>query len=147
MISDSPSGRSNGSRLVSASAAVGLALLAYAAHALVGPDWGFLALGAIALYGLSGITVPRRQAAYRMRPTFYMSVNVIVWILATNYFGFDPVVVFTAFAVNVIGILHLVWEYAHAQAWPMRRPSLVLRLGVVGRAAALASSAVLRPGF
>ena len=126
---------------VSASGAVGLALPAYAAHALIGPEWGYLVLAAIALYGLSGITAPRRQAAYRMQPTFYMSINVVFWILATNYFGFDPLVVFTAFAVNVIGILHLAWEYANSKAWSMRRPVLVLRLGVAGRAAALALSA------
>jgi hypothetical protein len=126
---------------ISASGAVGLALLAYAAHALVGLDWGFLVLGSIAVYGLSGITVPRRRAAYRMQPTFYMSVNIVFWILATNYFGFDPLVVFTAFAVNVIGVLHLVWEHANSNAWPMRRPALVLRVGVVGRAAALALAA------
>jgi hypothetical protein len=70
-----------------------------------------------------------------------MSINVVFWILATNYFGFDPLVVFTAFAVNVIGILHLAWEYANSKAWSMRRPALVLHLGVAGRAAALALSA------
>ena len=125
---------------VSASGAIGLSLLTYGVHALVGFAWGFLPLAAIALYGLSGITLPKSTAAYRVRPTFYMTINILLWVLATNYFELAAAVTFTAFAVNVMAIMHLLWEHALRQGWPMKPVLSVPNVGTVGAAALFAAA-------
>jgi len=96
---------------LSLSAVLGLGLLTYGTHALVGLSWAYLLFLAIALYSASGFTVPDSKGSYRIKPTFYMCLLPLGWLLLTNYLALDiAAVLFPAFGVTVIGGVHLLLE-------------------------------------
>ena len=114
---------------LSGSAVLGLGLLSYATHALVGLSWAYLLFAAIALYCVSGFTVPQSKGSYRIKPTFYMSLLPLCWLLFTNYLAPDAATsLFPVFAVSVIAVPHLLLELALRENLPGARWTRLLHI-------------------
>jgi hypothetical protein len=116
-------------RCLSASAVVGLGLLTYGTHALVGLSWAYVLFLAIALYGVSGRFGFRTSGSYRVRFVFSATLVLSVCVLATNYLAIPHHVAFLPFAVAAVGTLHLVFEHT---AGPMRLPRTGVALLLAG---------------
>jgi dolichol kinase len=107
---------------LAASGVVGLGLLTYAAHALIGISWAYVLFLAIALYGISGRLGYNTSGVYRVRFVFFATSVLLVWILATNYLGFAHHIAFLPFAVTAVGTLHLVLDRTGDSARRLRMP-------------------------
>lgn len=116
---------------VRASGIIGLGLLVYGAHALIGLSWAYVLLMGVALYGLSGALGFRADGSYRVRLVFFATLSLTVWILLANYLAMEAHVAFVPFAVNAIAVLQLALEASHQGARRLRyRLAALLALAI-----------------
>lgn len=100
-----------GQKNLAASGVIGLGLLTYGTHALIGLSWAYVVFLAVALYGISARLGYTTSGVYRVRFVFSATLVLSLWVLATNYLRLPDHIAFLPFAVAAVGTLHLILDH------------------------------------
>jgi len=115
-------------RNIGVSGQVGVALLCYAAQALVNFSWSHILLLGVLFYSLGHFPARTLRSSHGMRPVFYLTIVPFVWILIANYTTLRRDILFPSYAMSIVAGMNVllnfqVERYPQSKGW----------LSVVGR--------------